>query len=64
MKLFNLCKDTEAITIQFLRELDKKAYTQFIKAVETLRRADEELIKFAKTNTELDLLDDMKPDGK
>lgn len=42
--------DTEEITIQFLRSLDKKAYTQFLKAIDIYREGDAEMDKFRGKN--------------
>lgn len=42
--------DSEEITIQFLRSLDKKAYTQFLKAIDIYRDGDNEMDKFRGKN--------------
>lgn len=42
--------DNENVAIQFLRGLDKKAYTQFLKAVDIYREGDDEMDKFRGKN--------------
>lgn len=42
--------DTEEITIQFLRSLDNKAYTQFLKAIDIYRDGDNAMDKFRGKN--------------
>lgn len=42
--------DTEGITIQFLRSLDSKAYTQFLKAIDIYRDGDNAMDKFRGKN--------------
>lgn len=42
--------DSEEVTIQFLRSLDKKAYTQFLKAIDIYRDGDNEMDKFRGKN--------------
>ena len=42
--------DNEEIAISFLRGLDKKAYTQFLKAIDIYREGDSEMDKFRGKN--------------
>ena len=42
--------DSEEVTTQFLRSLDKKAYTQFLKAIDIYRDGDNEMDKFRGKN--------------
>ena len=42
--------DNEDVAISFLRGLDKKAYTQFIKAIDIYREGDAEMDKFRGKN--------------
>lgn len=42
--------DSEEVTIRFLRSLDKKAYTQFLKAIDIYREGDNEMDKFRGKN--------------
>lgn len=42
--------DSEEVTIQFLRSLDKKEYTQFLKAIDIYRDGDNEMDKFRGKN--------------
>ena len=42
--------NSEQITVSFLRSLDKRAYTQFLKAVDIYREGDAELDKYRGKN--------------
>ena len=42
--------NNEDVAISFLRGLDKKAYTQFIKAIDIYREGDAEMDKFKGKN--------------
>lgn len=42
--------NSEQTTVEFLRSLDKKAYIQFLKAVDIYREGDSELEKYRGKN--------------